>query len=413
MRSLRLGLFLAIRQIGRGNPWTTVLIIFVMSLTFLNLVVVGGVLVGLTAGASLAFRAQYTGDVILQTFPTKSYIERSVEIVSTARTIPGVIAISPRYLAGGMAESNYRTAVGTKDDPDTASAELAGIDPLMEDEVTDLSVRLLEGSYLEPGDEGYVLVGKNLLSQYTVGGILSDTLKDVGVGTRIRVEVAGIKKEVIVKGIVGSKVGEVSRRIFFVDRELRSLIGRTDYNVDEIAIRLASGVAPESIRDALKQSGFGAYAKVQTSAEAQGTFLDQISTTFGILGSVIGGIALVVASITIFIVIFINAVTRRKYIGILKGIGISPLSIECSYVIQSVVYALGGSAVGLLVLYGAIKPYFDANPIDFPFSDGLLVAPLDGSLEKIGILVIATVIAGYIPARIIIKKNTLDAILGR
>jgi ABC-type antimicrobial peptide transport system permease subunit len=26
---------------------------------------------------------------------------------------------------------------------------------------------------------------------------------------------------------------------------------------------------------------------------------------------------------------------------------------------------------------------------------------------------IATIIAGYIPARIIVKKNTLDAILGR
>jgi len=413
MRSLRLGLFLAIRQILRGSPWTTLLIIFVMSLTFLNLVVVSGVLVGLTAGASLAFRTQYTGDVILQTFPTKSYIERSVEIIDTMRTIPGILSVSPRYLAGGMAESNYRTAVGSKDDPDSASAELAGIDPLRENDVTNLSMRLLEGEYLDPDEEGYVLVGKNLLSQYTVGGILSDTLKDVEVGTRIRVMVGNERKEVIVKGIVGSKVGEVSRRIFFVDRELRSLIGRTDYNVDEIAIRIAPSVSAESVRDALKQSGFEPYAKIQTSAEAQGTFLDQISTTFSILGSVIGGIALVVASITIFIVIFINAVTRRKYIGILKGIGISPLSIECSYVIQSVVYALGGSAVGLTLLYGVIKPYFDANPIDFPFSDGLLVAPLDGSLEKIGILVIATIIAGYIPARLIIKKNTLDAILGR
>jgi len=384
-----------------------------MSLTFLNLVVVGGVLVGLTAGASLAFRTQYTGDVILQTFPTKTYIERSIEIINTANTLPGVSAISPRYLAGGMAESNYKLAVGTKDDPDTAGAEFAGIDPSSEDTVTQLSLRLLEGSYLDANEEGYVLVGKNLLSQYTVGGILSDTLKDVGIGTRIRIDVGGVKKEVIVKGIVGSKVGEVSRRIFLVDRELRSLIGRTDYNVDEIAIRLTPGTSPENIRDALKASGFDSYAKIQTSAEAQGTFLDQIATTFNILGSVIGGIALVVASITIFIVIFINAVTRRKYIGILKGIGIAPLSIEFSYVIQSVIYALGGSAVGLAVLHGLIKPYFDANPIDFPFSDGLLVAPFMGSLEKIGILVIATVIAGYIPARLIIKKNTLDAILGR
>ena len=43
---------------------------------------------------------------------------------------------------------------------------------------------------------------------------------------------------------------------------------------------------------------------------------------------------LVVASITIFIVIFINAITRRKFIGILQGIGISgeAIEIDASYV---------------------------------------------------------------------------------
>ena len=37
LTSLRIGLFMAIRQIKRGSWWTTTLIIFVMSLTFLNL----------------------------------------------------------------------------------------------------------------------------------------------------------------------------------------------------------------------------------------------------------------------------------------------------------------------------------------------------------------------------------------
>jgi hypothetical protein len=41
--SLRVGFFLATRQLRRSNPWSTSLIVFVMILTFLNLVVVSGI----------------------------------------------------------------------------------------------------------------------------------------------------------------------------------------------------------------------------------------------------------------------------------------------------------------------------------------------------------------------------------
>jgi putative ABC transport system permease protein len=131
------------------------------------------------------------------------------------------------------------------------------------------------------------------------------------------------------------------------------------------------------------------------------------------LGNMISSIGLVVASITIFIVIFINALTRRKFIGILKGIGISGAAIEISYVFQSFFYAVLGSIIGFVLLYGFLVPYLYAHPIDFPFSDGILYAPLPGTLVRIALLIITTLIAGYIPARMIVKKNTLDSILGR
>ena len=80
---------------------------------------------------------------------------------------------------------------------------------------------------------------------------------------------------------------------------------------------------------------------------------------------------------------------------------------------QSVFYAFGGSAAGMLIVYGIIVPYFAGHPINFPFSDGIFVADLPGVTIRIGILFLATVIAGYIPARIVVKQHTLDAILGR
>jgi putative ABC transport system permease protein len=127
----------------------------------------------------------------------------------------------------------------------------------------------------------------------------------------------------------------------------------------------------------------------------------------------ISSIGLAVASITIFIVIFINAITRRKFIGILKGIGISGRTIEASYVFQSFFYAMCGSIIGLIILYGLLKPFITAHPINFPFSDGILVAPVNSTMIKMAILILTTIIAGYIPARMIVRRNTLDSILGR
>ena len=120
-----------------------------------------------------------------------------------------------------------------------------------------------------------------------------------------------------------------------------------------------------------------------------------------------------VASITIFIIIFINALSRRRHIGILKGIGIERRIIEIAYVLQAAFYALIGSALGALLTYGFLVGYFEAIPIQFPFSDGILVAPPDETLIRFIVLFIITVLAGFIPAWMIARQNTLDSILDR
>src|SRR5262245_9776689 len=102
--NIRIGFFLAIRQIRRASLWTTALIIFVMILTFLNLVVVSGILVGLIQGAIDAARYQYTSDVIISNLNDKQYIENSANLISLLKTMPEVEQISPRYMKGGVIE---------------------------------------------------------------------------------------------------------------------------------------------------------------------------------------------------------------------------------------------------------------------------------------------------------------------
>jgi len=411
--NIRIGFYLALRQLKRSSPWTTGLIIFVMVLTFLNLVVVSGILVGLIEGSVEAQRKHFTSDVIISNLNNKSYIETSPAIIAMVKNMPEVENVTARYVSAGTLEANYKTRKET-DKPNTAGAQITGIDPVDENNVTDLSKFIIEGEYLTPNDYDQVLLGYLLVKKYLPFDSPSlSGLENIKPGTKIRMDVNGIEHEVTVKGILKGKVDEIGLRAYMVDTQFRSIIGRNDNNVREIAIKLKEGADPIAVRNALILNGVNKIAKVQTYVDAQPKFLLDIKKTFALLGNMISSIGLVVASITIFIVIFINAITRRKFIGILKGIGISSQAIEISYVIQSFFYAAIGSVIGLLILYGFLQPFVAAHPIDFPFSDGILVAPFGETMLRIGLLVFATIIAGYIPARMIVQRNTLDSILGR
>jgi ABC-type lipoprotein release transport system permease subunit len=412
--SVKVGFFLAFRDIKRANVWTTLLTIAVMVLTFLNLVVVSGILVGLIEGAVYAVRERFLSDVFISNLKNRSYIERTTDIVSFAEGLPEVEAISPRYVEGGQIQANYKKLKKPKELEEVVSTSFVGIDPVKENKVTNLSKFVIEGDFLEEDDYDKVVLGAMLLKKYldieTAGFLL---LENVEVGDKIKVTVSGATREVIVKGIIKTKVDEIDRRVFFTETQFRNLINRFDYNADEIVLKLVKDADPVYVRDVLKNAGFDDYAKIQTAEDAEPKFIKDMKKTFAILGNLISSIGLAVASITVFIVIFINAITRRKFIGILKGIGISNLSIEFSYVVQSIFYALCGMAIGSVIVFAFLKPYILAHPINFPFSDGILVATALGTFIRGFILFVATVIAGYIPARIVVKQNTLDAILGR
>lgn len=412
--SLKVGFFLAVRDIKRASLWTTGLIIAVMVLTFLNLVVVSGILVGLIQGAVDAQRSRYTSDVVVSLLTEKKYIEQSQSIIALIKTVPEVEAWSARYVEEGRVEANYKRRLRVTDKVDQAGGSIIGIDPVVEDNLTGLSNYVVEGEYLLPNDYDKILLGSTMLYKYTpIDSAAFPLLKNVEVGDKVRLVVGEVTREVVVKGIIKSKVDELDRAVFLVDSQLRGLIGRGDFNVDNISIKLKPGVDPVAVKDYLLKSGVGEFARVQTFEDAQPKFLKDIQATFALLGNMIGSIGLAVASITIFIVIFVNAITRRRFIGIMKGIGISSMAIEFSYMVQSLFYAMSGMIIGSLIVFLVLKPFFAAHPINFPFSDGILVATVFGTFARGAVLFVATIIAGYIPARIVVKQNTLDAILGR
>lgn len=414
MRNLRIGFLLGLRQIQRANIWTTLLIIFVMMLTFLNLIAVSGILVGLITGAERAVRAESLGDIIMSERDDEDRILETSTILNELASYPEIEAYTLRYNGAATLEANYKERRDLTGERDIAQVTVTGIDPQLEENMSHLSSNLISGEYLSADEEGYILIGAYYTEEFADQfGDIFDSLENIQPGVTVRLTAGSISKEFIVKGVIQSKVDEVSLNTYIPEREFRRLFDRFDRNADQIVIRVQPDTSEDDVKAALVASGLEAYAKIQTFDEGKPKFITDIKNTMNLLGTFIGSIGIVVASITIFIIIFINALSRRQQIGILKGIGIERRAIEVAYVLQAAFYALLGSALGALLTYGILLGYFERNPIKFPFSDGILVAPPYETFLRFVILFIVTLFAGFLPAWLIVRQNTLNSILGR
>src|SRR5690606_18048593 len=188
-----------------------------------------------------------------------------------------------------------------------------------------------EGEYLDPAQSGYILVGATLLERYSAFSDLFEPLQNVYPGDRVKITVTGQSRpgnqfdpnanqngggtsrtmEFIVKGIVNTKVGDVSSRLFVTHSDFSRLTGRPVPDANEIAVVTSPSVTNIEIKNDLIKNGFDRYARIRTAEESIPKFLNDIQLTFGLLGNVIGFIGIVVSAITIFVVVYINALTRR------------------------------------------------------------------------------------------------------
>ncbi|MBC7981824.1 hypothetical protein H7X65_01990, partial [Candidatus Parcubacteria bacterium] len=203
IHNVKIGYFLAYRQLKHASIWTTSLIVVVMMLTFLNLVVVNGILVGLIESSIQASEERYSGNVIVSTLRQKSIIENSAEIQKVLENLPNVTDVVPRVLAGGVVKADYNRLLREEETPNQAQATISGIVPSQEDKATGLSKYVVDGSYLDDNDKDGILVGAFLVNELTpIDAVGFSQLREVKVGDRIKVTVGNNSKEVYIRGFM-------------------------------------------------------------------------------------------------------------------------------------------------------------------------------------------------------------------
>lgn len=418
-KSFEVGFFLAVSDIKRSNPWTTGLIIFVMMLTFFNMILLNGILIGLAQGMTGTFKLYYASDVLITPSLNKKSIEDTNMILAVIDSLPTVKNVIARYTGQATLEYGYQTKLKESDSAESVNSLLVGINPDKENKVTHLSQMIVAGQYLEPTDMDEVVLGSDLISKYTTARGSSESdgskiLKTADVGSKLRLTVNNIQKDVVIKGVVSTNNSTVDSRIYMTETAARQLFDRKGLNVNEIAITLTDNSSDIAAKSYIKNNlNDASNVLIQTSKEAIPSGISQMIKTFTLLGVMVAAIALFVGAITIFIVIYVNAITRRKFIGILKAVGVPSSAIEISYIFQALFYAIFGIIIASILLLGFLTPYFILHPIHYPVGTGSLAITPNDVLTRAIILLITAFISGLVPAWLVTKQNTLDAILGR
>lgn len=406
MTGLRTSLFIAYKTIARGRRGTLVLMVLILSLSFFNTLFIPGVFSGLLDTIIGLEVNTYTSHVMVapQKEPTpKEFISHETALRGAIETIPGVVGTARTYLtAGSISFDKNKTGVFKR-----VSAQVIGIDPSQASRILTVPDYLVAGEFLQDDDRDQIVLAAALAGGYDLPE--PNDLGGARVGDKVRVVYGnGVSREYRVKGITNILFGPALTNAYITAREAESVLGASD-QASQILVKAQS----EGMADSLKARIQAMEPKlfVQTYFDLI-TAIKPVLDAFAYIALIVSVISILVATVTIFVMIYINAVTKRRQIGILKAIGIPDHVIIFSYVFQSLFYCAAGIAVGLGLTFGVILPLLSIHPIMLPFGELHMAFSPFLIAESAGGLVLAGFLAGFIPSRIVVKENILQSIWG-
>jgi putative ABC transport system permease protein len=416
MGNLKLSFFLAYKSIIKGNRWTLLMIILVMSLSFANLILIPSLLSGVTDAINRQQIDTVYSNIVISPNPDKTYLDHVSQIENKLFQQSGVIGVSAHLNSGAFFEYNWTGKTSPQDKSQTGNWNVIGIDPAQEIKVTTIHSSLIAGSYLEPGDRDKILLGIEIAGGEEAATLSRLTLGGAGVGDNVRLSYPNnVQREYIIKGIFKARSLSANNLAFVSRNEMASVINTAmDLSVfadraSQILVRTQPGVDENQLITEIKNLGIDADIRSWRDFSEN---MGGIVSSFDIMGSLIGSIGLLVAGIVMFIVIYINVVHKKRQIGILRAIGITRSVVYGSYLIQSFLFAILGIVIGGLLFGYGVMPYFKNYPIDLSIGlVSLVIDPVNVRNSVIGIL-LAAGLAGVIPVVNIVRQSIIKAIWG-
>ena len=379
------------QYIVRGRKWTLALTTLLVAVAFINLAFASSLLTGITHAIEHQVKSLMVGEIYLDAKEPGKFIANADEKIAAIKRIDGV-RMADKVLS-------FDTLLVSGDVYTRAAVNVVASKTF--GETLDIKKHIESGTFLKNDDE--IVLGSRLLVRTALDGAkVGDTISMKINGKDIKVKVGGISNT---KYIYADDAAYVSCALW------QKISGEANSTAATMIIVRAANGKDNEVKKALENLKY-TDVRIHDWRDAA-SYMDTISGSFISLDAIMLLVGIIIAAVTIFIVIYVDIINKRRQIGIQRAIGVKPRVIVFSYVLLSLFYAVCGVAAGLAIFFGGLVPFFLAHPFRLPIADVTLYVSPPQLVFRAEIVLVVAIISGAIPAVMASRMKMLDAILGR
>ncbi|CAG1009788.1 MAG: ABC transporter permease [Candidatus Methanoperedens sp.] len=381
---IRSALFYSKKDIFKNKKIFLFITVAIMFATA-NIIIINGFMDGMIKDLADNTVESSLGHLNIYPDPDERFIDGLGIKEEALNSLKEVEAYSPRVSASGVLSFKELSA----------SATILALDPDKERRVTTLLDKLDRGTAINSNDGNAIMVSYRLAE---------DLKLDTGDEVTLTFE-NGNTKEYKIKGIIRTGIQEFdSSTVVITLIEARRQL-YIENRASAVLVRLSNKEIAEDYKSILMQNL--SIENVKTWKEEL-EYLMSFTEAYKSFSNIISVVGLLVASISVGIIVYVNVIHKKRQIGIMKAIGAKDSFIFTVFIMEALLFGLIGVPAGDILGYLAIK-HMEANP----FYDAIMMTWISARFgyyllyNATAVSFAATLLAGIYPA---IKASRIDII---